>query len=303
MDLPEIVVKLFGSKALFVTIVTIFTIALAIFLNWVLARAYNRAVESFWKKNVRFGSAIPIMDRTKFNMVRRVFVTLVYVLGILLIISAIPELKKFSYSIFAGAGVLAVIIGFATQKVFSNIVGGIFVSMFEPFRIGDRISVGTDMGYVDDITLWHTVIRTFENQRLMIPNANIAEDKIINFSITDEKSLNFIDFGISYDSDIELARKIIGEEAKKSKYSFHNEEQRRFVDSDEPIKVRSVEHGDYAIKLRLYVWTQNATDGFLMKCELLENVKKRFDKVGVEIPFPYRTIIEKRRMRKPKKLK
>lgn len=303
MDLTNLVNDLFGSRALFVTIVTILTIVLALFLNWALGRAYNRAVESFWKKNVRFGSAIPIMDRTKFNMIRRVLVSLVYVLGLLLIISAIPELKKLSYSIFAGAGVLAVVIGFATQKVFSNIVGGFFISIFEPFRIGDRISVGEDMGFVDDITMWHTVIRTFENQRLMIPNAIIAEDTIINYSITDERTLNFIDFGISYDSDIDLARQIITEEVRKSDYFIDNKTPHLLLDSDIPYVVRVIEHADFMIKLRLYAWSENATDGFLMKCQLLESVKKRFDKEGIEIPFPYRTIVEKKRMPRPKKVK
>ncbi|MGM5485334.1 MAG: mechanosensitive ion channel family protein [Nanobdellota archaeon] len=264
-------------------------ILIVVVLTFVAGRFMNRALKRVYDHNTK----AHVVDKTKFKMLRRFIVGAIYIIGILLIMSSFPALKEISYSIFAGAGVLAIVVGFATQEVFSNIVAGIFISIFEPFRIDDRIKVADVEGYVEDITSWHTVVRTFNNERLMIPNSIIAKEKLENSSIMDKKVLNFIDFGISYDSDIDKARKIISQEVKKTDYWVDNRKHHQLLKKEEPFKVRVIFHGDFSIGLRLYVWTEDASAGYLLKCQLLENVKKRFDKEGVEIPFPYRTIVQK----------
>lgn len=304
MDLSLITALLQNSyfnRALFIVLVAIITLIVASIFNRVMKKTYLKAVSL--RQNSKKLSKAPHLDKTRFNLFRRFLISLVYLAGILLIMSSFPQLRKLSYSIFAGAGVIAIIIGFATQEVFSNIVSGFFIAMFEPFRIDDRVTIGNDIGHVEDVTLWHTVIRTFKNQRLMIPNSIIAKEKIENHTIADEKKLNFIEFGISYDSDIDLARNIISEELEKSPYYFDNRDHHKLLAKEEPYKIRVTSHGDFSIGLTLYAWTKTSTEGFFMKTDLLESVKKRFDKEGVEIPFPYRTIVEKKLLKKNKGLK
>ncbi|MGM5488363.1 MAG: mechanosensitive ion channel family protein [Nanobdellota archaeon] len=274
------------SKVLLISLIMVVTLFSASFLNRILRRAYAKTTSSMYQRRFHFGCDIPIMDQTKFNMMRRILVSTVYIVGILLIISTIPELKEISQSIFVGAGVIAVIVGFATQKIFANFVAGIFISMFEPFRIGDRIKLAGELGFVEDITLWHTVIRTLKNKRLMIPNGIIAEEKVVNESISDEKKLNFIDFTISYDSEIDLAKKIIAEEVVKDSLFIDNKSEHLLLPSGDLYKINVDGLGDYGVRLRLFVWTANATDGYFLKCSLYEKVKKRFDKEGVKIPYP-----------------
>lgn len=283
----------------YIVVLAVATIVVASLVNRAFNRSFKRLEASREKKHAKHA----IMSKTRFTMVRRVTVSFIYLIGLLFIISAIPELRRFAVSLLAGAGILAVIIGFATQEVFANVLSGVFIMLFEPFRIDDRITIGPDSGFVEDITLWHTVIRNFEHQRLMIPNSIIAKEKVTNHTITDPREMNRIEFGISYDSDIDLARKIITEEALANPYFLDARDPHQLLASDEQVKVRVIAHGDFSITLRLYVWSKNSTEGFFLRTELLESVKKRFDAEGVEIPFPYRTIVEKKDLRKNKKLK
>lgn len=111
------------------------------------------------------------MDATQYKFLSHFFSGLVYFFGILLALYSIPTLRGLATSIFAGSGVLAIIIGFASQQAFANIVTGIFIAVFKPFRLGDRIRfVDKDViGIVEDITLRHTVVRTLITNELSSP--------------------------------------------------------------------------------------------------------------------------------------
>lgn len=86
-------------------------------------------------------------------------------------------LRTVATSLLAGAGILAVAVGFASQQALSNIVSGIMIVIFKPFRVNDRLNIGTTFnGIVEDITLRHTVIRDFENKRIIVPNMVISQE-------------------------------------------------------------------------------------------------------------------------------
>jgi len=244
-----------------------------------------------------------VPDTTKWVVLRRLVSVMIYLIGLAMIVYVIPEFRAFSYSILAGAGVLAIVAGFAAQSVFSNILGGVFIATSEPIRVGDRVLISGHQGVVEDITLRHLVMRTWDNQHIIIPNKNVNDQEIVNYSIEGEEMVQTLDIGISYDSDIDLARKIITEEIQKHPDFIVFSSRSALLSPEEKIKVRVVEAGDFAIKLKAYFWAKDKMTGFKMMCDVLESVKKRFDKEGVEIPFPYRTIVEKKSLRRPKKMK
>jgi len=125
---------------------------------------------------------------------------ILYSVGIFWIFYNIPYFKTLGSALFAGAGIFAAVIGFASQKAFSNIISGLFILIFKPFRVGDIIEISANSkGVVEEITLRHTVIRDYEFRRVVIPNAIISEQTIINSTITDEKIRKHIEIGISYD--------------------------------------------------------------------------------------------------------
>jgi small-conductance mechanosensitive channel len=226
---------------------------------------------------------------------------LIYVMGISFAIYTIPSLRTLSVSLFAGAGVVAVIIGFASQAAFSNIVSGIFISIFKPFRVGDRIKIQNIYGIVEDITLRHTIIKTYENIRYIIPNSKISEETIENKDLGDERIRKFFEIGISYDSDVELAMKIVEQEIKKHPDYMSAPENDEFSEGKIKKFVKLVSFGDSSINLRARVWTKNVAASFRLTTDVNLAVKKRFDKEGIEIPFPHRTIVYKTDVLKERK--
>ena len=212
----------------------------------------------------------------------------------ILIFYTIPPLRALGVTLFAGAGVLAAIIGFASQAAFSNIVGGIFIVIFKPYRVGDMLKVGNiEWGVVEDITLRHTVIRSFQNERYIIPNNTMSNENILNASIGERKNCMFVEMGISYDSDIDLAIKIMQEEAIKHPSCRDYRSAIDLADGKDQVVVRLVSFGDSSVNLRAYVWADDPITGFKMKTDLFKSIKERFDQEKIEIPFPYRTIVYK----------
>lgn len=228
---------------------------------------------------------------------------IIWLIAIGIIISHIPSLKAFALTFFASAGIFVAIIGFAAQQAFSNIINGIFIVFSKPFRVGDLIKVSSqEYGIVEDITLRHTIIRNFENKRIIIPNAIVGSETIVNDTIKDSKICKLIEVGISYDSDIELAKRIISEVAIAHTLCIDNRTEEQIAENLSQVEVRLISFDDSSLKLRAYVWTSSPFSAMKMHSDINQAIKKRFDAEGVEIPFPYRTIVYKNDIPKNKQL-
>lgn len=248
----------------------------------------------FIKKSFRIASEKLNVDPTRYRFLKNAVSLIIWLMAVGALVSLIPKLKALAITIFAGAGILVVFLGLAAQQAFSNIVGGIFIVVFRPFRVGDLIKVGSlEYGTVEDITLRHTVIRNFENKRIIIPNSVISSDVILNDSIIDENICRRIEIGISYDSDIELATKIIQDVSIKHSSSIDARTQEQKDNGEPQVIVRVISFGDFSVNLRADVWTNDPFNARPMHYEINKEVKKRFDTEGIEIPFPYRTIVYK----------
>ncbi|MBQ0768248.1 MAG: mechanosensitive ion channel family protein [Bizionia sp.] len=233
-------------------------------------------------------------DPTAFKFLRYVAVFIVYFLGFLLVMLVFPSLRGVSQTALGGAGVIALIAGVASQEALSNLVGGIFIISFKPFKIGDVVKLSDTMvGTVTDITLRHTVIRNYENKMIVIPNAIINKEKLINYDLGELKCCEHIEIGISYDSDIDLAKKIMQEECEKHPLIFDNRTLLDIKDGKPLVRVALTKLNDSSMTIRVWAWANTYSDSFALKCDVLESVKKRFDVEGIEIPFPYRTIVMK----------
>jgi small-conductance mechanosensitive channel len=274
-----------------------------IILIFVGAAILTRVVRWFINKSFVTASEKLKVDPTRYKFFKNTTSLIIWFNAFGLIILLIPKLKALAIALFAGAGILVAILGFAAQEAFSNIINGIFIVVFKPFQVGDLIKVGEEKyGMVEDITLRHTIIKNFENKRIIIPNTVIGSETIVNDSIEDKKVCRWIEVGISYDSDVELATKIIQEEAMKHPGCIDVRTQKQ-KDSGEPrIEVRLMSFGDFSINLRAYVWADDPYRAFRMHSDINKAIKKRFDAEGVEIPFPYRTLVYKKDLPKNKKL-
>lgn len=233
------------------------------------------------------------VDPTKYNFLKNAVSFIVYLAALIVIFYKIPGLRDYGVTLFAGAGVIGIIVGFASQSAFSNIISGIFLVIFKPFRVGDLVKIGEHAGTVQDITLRHTVINNFENRRIVIPNSIISDETIINSSMTEDKVCAFLEMGISYDSSIDEAIRIMQEEAMKHPNLIDNRTEEDKKNGIPQVVVRVIGFGDSSVNLRGYTWASSSREAFIMKCDLHKSVKEAWDAAGIEIPFPYRTIVYK----------
>ena len=233
-------------------------------------------------------------DPTNYKFLKHSLSAMIYIVGFSAAIYTVPALRAIAGSMLAGAGILAVAIGFASQQAFANIISGIFIIMFKPFRVNDRIQIRENItGMVEDITLRHTVIRNFENRRVIIPNSVISQESLINSDIVEEKICKTMDIGIGYNSDIKKAREIIQEEAMKHPNFLDNRTEEQKLNKESSVIVRVTGWGDFSIQMRAWVWSKDAPSAYVMGCDLFESIKSRFEKEGIEIPYPYRNVINK----------
>ncbi|MBD3636245.1 MAG: mechanosensitive ion channel family protein [Crocinitomicaceae bacterium] len=249
-------------------------------MRWLITRSYKAA-----SKTIR-------VDPTRYRFSKNALSFIIWMIAFGAMALYIPELKALAITLFAGAGIIVAVIGFAAQQAFANIVGGIFIVIFKPFRVGDLIRVG-DQGYgeVEDITLRHTVIVSFENKRIIIPNSVMSEETIINESIVDAITCRFVEVGISYNSDIKKAVKILQEVAMAHPDCIDHRTKKEKADGEPQVVVRVYGFGDSSVNLRALVWTDDPMKVFKMHSEINVELKRRFDEEGIEIPFPHRTVV------------
>lgn len=287
---------------------TYLTPIIILFVTYLCARSVNKLLNrSFSRLKSKD------VDTTFYSFNRRIIIAAIYLTGFVFVVYSIPPLRGWAYSMMASVGLLALIIGFAAKDIFSNIIAGVFIAIFKPFRVGDVLSYsqlkGVDgiTGEVEDINLRHTVIKTWDNNRIIVPNSNLTSSDLINHSLVDKRVKRLIEFSISYDSDIttakEIIRKIILEHQDCLNPSIFKA--RKIVTEsiggmpdNEEITIKVTELGDYGVKIGAWVWAESPAKAYCMKCDILEAVKLRFDEAGIEIPYPYRTLVLKKTFKK-----
>ena len=148
---------------------------------------------------------------------RRIKRIILYSIGLLVCLSTFEIFNTFSVTLLSGLGIGSVVLGLAAQESLKNFFGTISIVMGSPFEVGDFIEC-TDKGVsgtVEDITMRHTVIKTINNRRVLIPNGEMNYYTIENFNYKDNESVKLVDYEISYESDVDKAIKIIKKEMQK----------------------------------------------------------------------------------------
>ncbi|NOS92111.1 MAG: mechanosensitive ion channel family protein [Cyclobacteriaceae bacterium] len=234
------------------------------------------------------------VDPTRYNFFKNAVDFILLFIATVVIFRSIPSLRTVGTTLLTGAGVLAAIVGFASQAAFSNIVSGFFLVIFKPFSVGDRIKIGQlYTGDVEDINLRHTTIKDFENRRVIIPNAVISNETIINSTIVDEKTCMFVELAVALNTDLDKAIAIIQEEAMKHRYYIDNRTEMEKERGEHSVMVRVMTFLDSGIHLRAYVWANNPTDGFDIKCDLNKSIKERFDAAGISLANLHHLLVMK----------
>lgn len=256
------------------------TIALFIITAIILNRILNSFINKRWKEN----NAIP-------NRVKRIVLWLFILYGIL---TQITPLQSIAATLLASGGILAVIVGLASQEAAGSMINGMMIYFGKPFKVGDFINVKElDIrGNVIDIALRHTVIETLEKTQVIIPNTTMNKAVIENISNIVNQKANYLLIDIAYESDIEKAMQIIQEEVVKHPFFIDG---RSEEDKKEKalVPIHCIDFKESGIALRVTIFSKDNAHGFEMLSDLRIQIKKRFDEANIEIPYPHRTIVYK----------
>lgn len=200
----------------------------------------------------------------------------VFIFGVtLIIITILYELGYNLSAILGAAGIASVAIGFAAQTSLSNIISGIFLYWERPFQVSDIIRVGDTTGTVLTIDLLSIKLRTFDNLFIRIPNETIIKGQVTTVTRYPIRRMD-INIGVAYKEDIENIMRILKDVAKCNPYS---------LDEPEPIVVFK-DFAESSLLFMLGLWFEKSQ--FLdLKNSIMRDIKNRFDKEGVEIPFPH----------------
>ncbi|MFC7226917.1 mechanosensitive ion channel family protein [Salinirubellus salinus] len=180
-----------------------------------------------------------------------------------------------------GAGAFGVVVGLAARQTLGSVLAGFVLLLARPFEIGDWVVVGEEEGTVTDVSVFNTEIRTFDNEHVLVPNENVANDEIVNRSRTDQLRLT-VDVGIDYDVDVAEAAQIA--EAAMTECDA-------VVDTPRPDVVMD-QFGGSAVVLTLRFWIDDPTIQRKWQAQnaVVESVKRAFEREGVKIPYPQREL-------------
>lgn len=252
-------------------------------------KAVDLVFRPFRKKNVIFSGFL--------KGVIQVF--LIITIG-MKIISLSPVLSGFTSQILMSSSLIVVVLGFVFQEGLSNIVHGFILFVFKPFRIGDRITITVDgaqiTGYVLNIDLRSTEIQNVVNSsHVIVPNAKVDTAVIDNNYYHSQYSSNFLDFSVTYESDIDrviqATREVIVADARVAA---------AVRDAGAPaepgILIRSLD--DSGVSIRAVVITKTIEENFTACSEIRHALIKRFRKDGLEFAYPHMTVVPKEETRK-----
>ena len=263
-------------------IAVIIILIVAFILNKIIDGVISRTIRHKRKKNVT----------TLLMFIKRIKKVVIYSLAILVCLTQFDVFNSFSVTLLSGLGIGAVVVGLAAQESLKNFFGSVAVVIGNPYEVGDFIECVDKgvSGTVEDITMRHTVIRTINNRRVIIPNSEMNTYTIENFNYSENENVKLVTFNISYESDVDKAIKILKEEMNKL---YHPNPKGRNKDVEFP-KVRVSNLDDSSVTLTAWVWGDNNSDVFENMYNLNYAIKKRFPKEGIEIPYPHVEVVEKK---------
>jgi small-conductance mechanosensitive channel len=163
----------------------------------------------------RWAERLPAADRpmlqTRYRLLRRVVLAVVLFLALAMLLYSIPATRAYAQTVLASSAVLGLVIGFAARSTLANFVAGVMIAINQPVRLGDRVSIGDADGVVEDIGLTYTRLRTADNRRVLIPNEELANSRLVNHTLVDSISLAQVRLSVPLTTDPARVREVLSE--------------------------------------------------------------------------------------------
>ena len=233
-----------------------------------------------WIVNLVVKGLLKAMQKGDMDITLRRFVSNLarMLLMLFVIIAAIHQLGIQTASLIALLGAAGLAVGLALQGSLSNFAAGVLIVLFRPYKVGDWIEGGGVSGAVEEVQILTTVLKTGDNKRVIIPNSQIMGTTITNYSANETRRVDLV-VGVSYSDDLDKVRRELE--------SLVAADDR--ILKDPAVTIAVSELADSSVNFVLRPWV-NTADYWGVYFDLTEAIKKRFDEVGISIPFPQQDV-------------
>lgn len=250
-------------------------LAASLVVNWLIGRIIYRIDDA--------GPGSGSERRIRVRFVLKLARVVVSVVFFILWAHLIPALRAFGTALLASASVISIVLGIAAQNTLGNLIAGVSILIYRPFDVGDRIQVvaptGPEVGTIENINLSHTVVTTFDNRRITIPNGQIMNETLINLTADDPKVMAQVAVGIDYDADVGKAREILDGLA------------RAHPDVMSVVAIPVTMLGASSVTITARMWCGDAATARQVEFDMYESVLSSFKEAGISIPYPWSNVI------------
>jgi small-conductance mechanosensitive channel len=252
------------------TFYNIFLFVVSVSIAILAANFFNKVIDtddkvSHYKRRTSFGGLL--------LMLRFLLITVGFIIGIMA--SGIP-LNQFTILM----GALGVGIGFGLQNIFNNMVSGLIIAIEKPISVGDMIEVGSDIGWVKGIGITSSNIQTFDGAEVVVPNGELISNKVINWTLSDQRRRMEIPVGVAYKSDPRQVHSLIAKILEQHPEVLKNPE----------FAIIFKGFGESSIDFMVYFWISRFVEGMRIRSEVLFSIFDTLKENGIEIPFPQQDI-------------
>ncbi len=193
---------------------------------------------------------------------------------ILVVITAVMQLGIEMTSFVALLGAAGLAIGMAFSGTLSNFAGGVMILFFRPFKVGDFVDVQGEQGFVDEVLIFNTILKTTDNKVIILANGAVANGTIVNYTKAEKRRVDW-SFGIAYGDDLKVAKELLQQ--------FIEADKRILTDPEPFIGLGKLDNSSVNITVRVWVKTDDYWDVFFA---MNERVYNEFGAAGLTIPFP-----------------
>lgn len=211
---------------------------------------------------------------TKITIIRKIFTAAIYFLALVIFLLQFQSVRHVGAGLLASAGLAGIVLGMAAQSTLANLIAGVSISFSQPVRLNDAVIFKNEFGWIEEISLMHTVIRTWDNRRIMVPNSILANEVIENWTIKDPAILGTVMLYADFSCDMEKIKLWVKEIVENSP----------FAAKEKLSVVQAVDFTEKSVVLRILVKSDDPAKAWEHRCEVREKLLQRFIKEGLALP-------------------
>ncbi len=219
-----------------------------------------------------------LIDKMKRDQLELMLKVIYFGIIFIAFVGVLPVLGLNLSGLLVAGGIAGIVLGFASQSVVANLVSGIFLISEKPIKIGDQVNIDGVAGFVEDINILSTIVRTYDGLYVRLPNEKVFTSSITNYVAHVARRFEYV-IGIRYSDDAEKAIEIIKGLIEDHPLALKNPEPVVFVDN----------LGDNSVNIVVRIWAPS-TEWYGVKMDLLWKIKSELEKNGIEVPFPQRVV-------------